>query len=283
MGVKGILYSIGFFIGASIILSVIFAGVQLGVDYMTPPPQPLRETFVSPHDYFCEGCWKPEIEYSEDVKIITWGTGFADGLEYPEIADEGMKLALDTWSFYNPDLKFVYTNDHPDFIIYYDLEQSQTAMRTITSNDSIGVAECEEGYSGPINCIVYISVGNYDCNNEYVQADLLMVADTTMHEIGHVLGLGHVVVKSHLMYGEGFYNGDMLGYNVPEKYSEYDTYNGYRALEEQWLELEDQLEYLSDTTSVYDSNYNVKIMQYNEIVDKMNTIADEQSCYPGVE
>ena len=54
-----------------------------------------------------------------------------------------------------------------------------------------------------------------------------MLANTVAHEIGHILGVGHVDDENHLMYGVSYINlGGNSEYNVPNRLKEYDYIYG---------------------------------------------------------
>ena len=142
-----------------------------------------------------------------------------------------------------------------------------------------------------------------------------------MHEIGHILGLGHHPEETHLMYGVDYidFRGiDNFEYVIPrhhdgffEGYIQLETnYNILNSkveklskeieeLEKQYAimnieyettlsKLEKDSQYLTQVNSIEKEfaqlNYQINsvIDEHNDIVYDMNEIVDKMSCFPDV-
>ena len=171
----------------------------------------------------------------------------------PNLPDEKIPLnalqkALETWESLNPNLNFI-ESDKPDFIIRWQVYASDTHS---------GLATCNSMLFGILNqCVLDISVGDEDCSGKYVQNDENMVSNIIMHEIGHVLGLGHNTDKNSLMYSDESPSSDFdsMGFIIPKKFEE--LYVGQKLLLEQDKQLRLQIKSLSESISR-------KHLQYDE-------------------
>ena len=142
-----------------------------------------------------------------------------------------------------------------------------------------------------------------------------------MHEIGHILGLGHHPEETHLMYGlEGIdlKSIDNFEYAIPQYYDGF--FEGYIQLENNYdilnskledvieeveelekqesvmiteyektiLKLENDIQYIAKVNLMEQElaqlNYQINSIydEYNTIVYDMNEIVDEMSCFPDV-
>ena len=101
---------------------------------------------------------------------------------------QAVQKGFDIWESMNPNYDFVRSFEDPDIEVYWDM---------IPSDEHLGLAHYSRIYSGTIT----INVGGFDCNDVYIEIDHDSITDTTMHEIGHLIGLDHTLDESHLMYG----------------------------------------------------------------------------------
>ena len=143
-----------------------------------------------------------------------------------------------------------------------------------------------------------------------------------MHEIGHILGLGHHNEETHLMYGvkgidlasidnfeyiipeyrDGFFEGyiqlennynilnsklEELNEEIEELERQYDVMN--TEYEITLSELENDIQYLNQINLMEQEmaqvNYQIYsiIDEYDNTVYVMNEIVDEMSCFPDVD
>jgi hypothetical protein len=111
-------------------------------------------------------------------------------------------------------------------------------------------------------CVLDISVGDEDCSGNYVQNDENMVSNIIMHEIGHVLGLGHNADKNSLMYSDDStsIDFDSMGFIIPKKFEE--LYVGQKSLLEQDQQIRNQIKSLTDSISRKNLQYDEYYKQY---------------------
>ena len=83
-----------------------------------------------------------------------------------------------------------------------------------------------------------------------------------MHEIGHVLGLGHNADKNSLMYSDESYSVDFdsMGFIIPKKFEE--LYVGQKSLLEQDQQIRNQIKSLTDSISSKNLQYDEYYKQY---------------------
>ena len=175
------------------------------------------------------------------------------------IPSDAIKKSLSVWEENNPDIEFIETDDSPHMVINWKIYEAETHQ---------GVANCIFYDNGDVrDCELDISLGQNDCNGNYVQQDVNNVSNTIMHEMGHSFGLKHSNDENHLMYGEdGIYQMDNLGYNIPHTLEEY--YVGQKTIENKYDLLESKMDSLELKISQLQSEYDLIDTQYSKYVGK---------------
>ena len=243
-----------------------------------------------------------------NVRIISYNVEPIPNVSNKQIIQNALDNAFTSWEEENDNLEFQQINTLPDI---------QIEWQTIASDSHAGLATYSEKYNG----IITIGLGKFDCNGDYIQYDSNLLHQTIMHEIGHILGLGHHPEETHLMYGIDdidFRSIDNFEYNIPKHHDGF--FEGYVQLEsnynvlnskvEELIEEIDELEkqysvmsmeyetvfaklendnqYLSQVNSIEQElaqlNYRINsvIDEHNDIVYDMNEIVDRMSCFPDV-
>ena len=223
-----------------------------------------------------------KIVTKNEQKVIYYSIQAIPNLPDEQIPLNALHKALGAWKSLNPNLDFV-ESDNPGIEIRWQVYASETHS---------GLATCNSALFGILNhCVLDISVGNEDCNGNYVQNDENMVSNIIMHEIGHAIGLGHSADKTHLMYSDesSIVDFDSQGFVVPKKFEE--LYVGQKSLLDQDSEIRSQLESLDKKISRTKSQYDEYYKQYEyydgktlpqdefekaqRILDKLNSEADK--------
>ena len=169
----------------------------------------------------------------------------------PEIPDkqipiQALKKSLETWENNNPQLKFVQSEN----------SNIEIRWQEFSSSTHTGLATCNTVLFGILShCILDISVGAKDCNDNFVQNDENMVANILMHEIGHAFRIGHTNETGHLMYSSESYdvNFDDKGFVIPERFEE--LFVGQMALLQREKQLREQIESLDEQLSIQKLEY----------------------------
>lgn len=190
--------------------------------------------------------------------------------DVPDIPDRGiplkaLKKAIESWEANNSNLTFI-ESENSNIEIRWQVYASPTHT---------GLATCNSVLFGILNhCVLDISVGDTDCNDNFVQNDENMVANILMHEIGHALGLGHTSETDHLMYSyeSPELNFDTKGYVIPQRFEE--LYVGQHAMLQQEKELTAQIESLDKKISHAQSQYDEYYKQYQYYEGK--TLSQEE-------
>ncbi|MEX2193556.1 MAG: matrixin family metalloprotease [Nitrosarchaeum sp.] len=223
-----------------------------------------------------------KIVPKNEQKVIYYSIQAIPNLPDEQIPLNALHKALGAWKSLNPNLDFVESDD-PDIEIRWQVYASETHS---------GLATCNSALFGILNhCVLDISVGNEDCNGNYVQNDENMVSNIIMHEIGHVIGLEHSTDKIHLMYSDesSIADFDSQWFIVPKKFEE--LYVGQKSLLDQDSEIRSQLESLDKQISREKSQYDEYYKQYEyydgktlpqdefkkaqRILDKLNSESDK--------
>lgn len=163
-----------------------------------PVPDPGADASPPPADAFILSDWEVVITYSLDE--------IPDGLDKTVVL-LSVQRAFDAWQKINPGLRFA-EGGIPDVRLKWSMEPG---------SDWVGLAECTRT---PLDtyCTVTAAVGGTSCSGEYVQAESNDLTNTLMHEIGHVLGIGHTMDMDHIMFSrvDPMDPLDEKGYEVPE-------------------------------------------------------------------
>lgn len=243
-----------------------------------------------------------------DERVIFYSVESIPDVSNKQIIQNAVNDAFTSWEEENNNLIFEKTNTLSDI---------QIEWQKVASYSHAGLATYSEKYQG----VITIGLGKFDCKNNFVQYDNNLLHQTIMHEIGHILGLGHHPEETHLMYGlEGIdlKSIDNFEYTIPE-YSD-GFFEGYIQLENNYnilnskledvskeieelekqeyvmiveyektiLELENDIQYIDQVNLMEKElarlNYQINSIydEYNTIVYDMNEIVDAMSCFPDV-
>ncbi len=191
---------------------------------------------------------------------------------------QAIERGFEMWENKNENIKFEMTgSQQADILVYLEM---------MPSPNHIGLASYTKMYEG----VIAIHIGDFDCNKSYVEWDSDQLTNTTMHEVGHILGLEHHPDEEHLMYGDDASTKvefDSRGYNIPESLNN-GLYEGQTELSDMIdvldikiakldVELEQLDVELTDTLTIfgisrvhYDSNSTVPEHVYNAIIPIIN-------------
>lgn len=248
---------------------------------------------------------------STDSKIVYYSFEDVPSLPDKQIPINALKKAIETWEVINPNLEFVQSEN----------ANMEIKWQVYASSTHTGLASCSTVLFGILShCVLDISVGTNDCNDNFVQDDENMVANILMHEIGHALELGHTSETGHLMFSTQSpqISFDAKGYAIPDRFEE--LYIGQKALLQQQKEISAEIESLgieiSRGQSQYDEYYkqyeyyegktlapdeyqkaqrvldklnseaekvNAMIDQQNQLIEQINEIINQLGCKPNFE
>jgi len=248
---------------------------------------------------------------SDEHQIVYYSFEDIPSIPDKQIPVDALKKAIEMWEANNPNLEFI-QSENSNIEIRWQVYASPT---------HVGLATCNSVLFGILShCVLDISVGADDCNDNFIQDDENMVANILMHEIGHALGLGHTSEEGHLMFSTQSpqISYDTNGYVVPDRFEEF--YVGQRALLQQEKEIRAELGLLdvkiSREQSQYDEYYkqyeyyegkelsqsdyekaqkifnkvnseadklNAMIDQQNQLIDEINEILSQLGCNPNFE
>ena len=148
-------------------------------------------------------------------EVITWSISE----ESPEPHDRERLVSIieksfDMWAKLNPELNFKQVEEDHDILVIFNLDDRSFA--TVPS---------PYDYTG----VIHLELGRYDCRGEQIEYAANPLVNIMMHEIGHILGLGHTLEEGHLMSGNDKFTQDpfdTLGYNIPTDLPVERTYVG---------------------------------------------------------
>ncbi len=170
-----------------------------------------------------------------------------------QIPIDALKKAIETWEANNPNLEFIQSEN----------SNIEIKWQVYASSTHTGLATCNSVLFGILShCVLVISIGNDDCNGNFVQDDENMVTNILMHEIGHSLGLGHTSETGQLMFSTESpeISFDTKGYVIPDRFEE--LYVGQKALLQQEKEIRAELGSLDIKISRDQSQYDEYYKQY---------------------
>jgi hypothetical protein len=185
------------------------------------------------------------------------------------IPSDAIKKSLSVWEENNPDIEFIETDDSPHMVINWKIYEAETHQ---------GVANCIFYDNGDVrDCELDISLGQNDCNGNYVQQDVNNVSNTIMHEMGHSFGLRHSNDENHLMYGDdGSFQIDDLGYEIPLPFDE--SYVGQKTLDVKYDALQSKIDTLEPKISQLESEYDLINAQYSQYDGKTLPLNEYQKA-----
>ena len=251
------------------------------------------------------------IDYSIENRTIYFSVNPVPIYFFESDAMESLDRAVNEWNTKNQNVNFYEV--HPEEYYHIEIEWQKYPV----DGHYAGVATL--GYDEGDK--VTISLGDDDCNGNWVPADTNSRARTIAHELGHVLGLDHHTIPDHLMYSESatdaqavFDNQGLVMPNIPIGY--YGDFieleeqsNQYKiqltlmeseldALEQNYLKLEaeyekfpkvvDSSEEYQRAMNAYDEyldaldQFNNKVDEYNQIVSLDQVLVDKLNCFPNI-
>ena len=269
---------------------------------------PYDDSFLN-NEVVSENSPKEKDFNNSTLLIISYNMEPIPDVSNKQIIQNALEDAFSSWEEENENLEFQKTDNFADL---------QIEWQTVAADTHVGLATYSEKYKG----IVTIGLGKFDCNNNFVQYDSNLLHQTIMHEIGHILGLGHHNEETHLMYGvkgidlvsidnfeyiipeyrDGFFEGyiqlennydilnsklEELSEEIEELERQYDVMN--TEYEITLSELENDIQYLNQINLMEQEmaqvNYQIYsiIDEYDNTVHVMNEIVDEMSCFPDVD
>ena len=248
---------------------------------------------------------------SNEKKVVYYSFEDMPSVPDKQIPINALKKAIETWEANNPNLEFIQSEN----------SNIEIRWQKYASSTHTGLATCSSVLFGILShCVLDISIGDEDCNGDFVQNDESMVVNILMHEIGHALGLGHTSESGHLMYSDESpqIEFDTKGYVIPDRFEE--LYIGQKALLQQEKDIRAELGALdikiSREQTQYDEYYkqyeyyegkelsqsdyqkaqraldqvnsqaakiNGMIDQQNELIEQINNIVIELGCQPNFE
>lgn len=190
---------------------------------------------------------------SNENQIVYYSFENVPSVPDKQIPIDALKKAIDTWEASNPNLKFIQSEN----------SNIEIKWQVYASSTHTGLATCNSVLFGILShCVLVISIGNDDCNGNFVQDDENMVTNILMHEIGHSLGLGHTSETGQLMFSTESpeISFDTKGYVIPDRFEE--LYVGQKALLQQEKEIRAELGSLDVKISRDQSQYDEYYKQY---------------------
>lgn len=185
---------------------------------------------------------------------VDYGADFV--AEHSEVVRQAIRDGFAAWTKLNPGMAFEEVDSgQPDIVIRW-IE---------FAGEHIGYACVDCLRAG---AIIELALEQPDCRGNQVAYGPGMIRNVLAHEFGHNLGLGHADDKDHLMSGStpppepGRFND--LGYNIPERVSEYLV--GAKPLVERYDKLYD--EYRNSNS----------VSHRNALVGPINSLADRLNC-----
>ncbi len=206
---------------------------------------------------------------SSDNKIVYYSFEDVPSIPDKQIPINALKKAIETWEAINPNLEFIQSEN----------SNIEIRWQVYATSTHTGLATCSTVLFGILShCILDISVGANDCNDNFVQDDENMVANILMHEIGHTLGLGHTSETGHLMFSTESpqIDFDTKGYVIPDRFEE--LYIGQKALLQQEKEILAGIESLDIKISREQSQYDEYYKQYEYYEGKTLSPDDYQKA-----
>jgi len=191
---------------------------------------------------------------SSENEVIYYSFEDVPSVPDKQIPINALKKAIQTWEIHNPRLKFIQSEN----------SNLEIKWQVYASSTHTGLATCNSVLYGILShCVLDISIGVEDCSGNFVQNDENMVSNILMHEIGHVLGLGHAGEVGHLMYSTESpqISFNTKGYEIPNRFEE--LYVGQSALIQQETELRLEIDSLDVKISKEQSQYDEYAKQYN--------------------
>jgi len=185
----------------------------------------------------------------------------------PNIPDKTIPVkalikSISSWEQNNPGIIFIEDEDSPHMTINWKMYGTEIHE---------GLASCiyyNNNNDSPRDCILDISLGNIDCNGNYVQWDVDGLSNTIMHEMGHSFGLDHNRNENHLMYGiESLQlNYDTLGYDIPTQNDRF--YVGQKEINDEYDILQSKINQLEPEIKKLQSQYDSKYSSYSQYEGK---------------
>ena len=151
---------------------------------------------------------------SDNQITITYSIhkGIMDSIYNSTIQINALNDGILTWEKLNPNLNFIQVEENAEVRFFF--------IHRMPHNYNIGESKCSTNET-ITDCLLIISLGNYNCKNRFIQMERDFVTNIVMHEIGHALKIKHFDNLNHLMYGYNNITNDSKNYTIPEKRPEW--------------------------------------------------------------
>ena len=182
-------------------------------------------------------------------------------------------------SFYEDEIHnaFVSWQENNQEFEFYEVEDvSDSTVAILAVTNSTGLGEGFEEAIGlhtadPFTPTIHFVLEDYDCNGQGMRYSDIAVQKTLEHEIGHHLGLNHVLDESHLMFGDDGVSlsvYDDRGYSIPDEIESDMSFVGEKEL--------------SDEIDANNAEIDARSAEIDALNEEYDILDEEYAKYPDV-